>query len=57
VKIALIKHAECMRANGVPGYLDPRFPPGGGIETFGGPGINTNSPAFQHAIKACGGQP
>lgn len=54
-KITLIKHAECMRANGVPGYPDPRFPPGGGIETFIGPDANAGSPAFQHAMKACGG--
>jgi hypothetical protein len=51
VKLAAQKHAQCMRAHGVPDYPDPRFPPGGGVEEGAGP----DSPAFQAAAKACGG--
>jgi hypothetical protein len=53
-KLTMIRHAECMRAHGVPSYPDPIFPPGGGIAiSFGN--VNPNSPAFQGAAKACGG--
>jgi hypothetical protein len=54
-KLAMLRHAECMRAHGVPSYHDPVFPKGGGIENFLPSGINPNSPAFQSAAKACGG--
>jgi hypothetical protein len=53
-KVSMIRHAECMRAHGVPSYPDPTFPPGGGIAiSFGN--VNPNSPAFQGAANACGG--
>jgi hypothetical protein len=54
-KRQILAHAECMRLHGVPNYPDPRFPPGGGVEQFIGPGMNPQSPAFQRAAKACGG--
>jgi hypothetical protein len=54
-KLALFKFAACMRAHGVPGYPDPVFPAGGGIQQRNfPPGVNPDSPAFQQAAKACG---
>lgn len=52
-KAAMIAHAQCMRTHGVPAYQDPTFPPGGGIETFDGPGVNPQSPAYQQAEADC----
>jgi hypothetical protein len=52
-KLQLFRQAECMRKHGVPNYPDPVFPPGGGIERPGAPGVNVDSPSFQHAIKIC----
>ncbi len=54
-KLSLLKHAQCMRAHGVPNYPDPTIPSHGPIMTGPPPGINTNSPAFQQAATACGG--
>jgi hypothetical protein len=54
-KLALLHHAECMRAHGVPNYPDPRFPSGGGVESLIPENLNPSSPAFQTAAKACGG--
>jgi hypothetical protein len=54
MKESLIAHAQCMRTHGVPAYQDPIFPPGGGIEVFDAPGVNAQSPAYQHAQAACG---
>ncbi|HUA49693.1 MAG TPA: hypothetical protein VMA77_30960 [Solirubrobacteraceae bacterium] len=56
LKESLIAHAQCMRTHGVPAFQDPVFPPGGGIETFEGPGVNPQSPAYQHAEAACPGR-
>jgi hypothetical protein len=53
-KEALLANAQCIRTHGVPDYPDPKFPAGGGIETFDGPNDNPQSPAYQHAIKFCG---
>jgi len=53
LKESLIAHAQCMRTHGVPAYQDPQFPAGGGIAIFDGPGVNPQSPAFQHALAAC----
>lgn len=48
---ALVKYAECMRANGVADFPDPT---GGGFMLPDGPGSGLNqSPAFQNAAKAC----
>ncbi len=52
-KLQLFAFARCMRAHGVPGYPDPTFPPGGGIERNFPAGVNPDSPAFQRAVKAC----
>jgi hypothetical protein len=44
-----IKYAACMRANGVPNFSDPSG--GGGVQIPNS--VDVNSPAFQHAQKAC----
>ncbi len=54
LKASLIGHAQCMRTHGVPAYPDPVFPPGGGIKIFDNPGVNPQSPAYQHAQSVCG---
>jgi hypothetical protein len=54
-KASVLKAARCMRANGVPNFPDPKFPPGGGIGIETPPGVTPSSPAFQHASKVCGG--
>ncbi|HTX47501.1 MAG TPA: hypothetical protein VMD48_14560 [Solirubrobacteraceae bacterium] len=42
-----------MRHHGIPGFPDPTF--SGGHETLNlGPGLNPNSPAFNHAAQVCG---
>ena len=53
-KAAALKFAHCIRTHGVPGYPDPTFPAGGGIAIGGPAGVTPDSPAFQHARKACG---
>jgi hypothetical protein len=53
-KAAALKSSQCMRAHGVPHFPDPTFPPGGGIALRTGPGVDPNSPAFQHAQQVCG---
>jgi hypothetical protein len=56
-KLAALKHAECMRAHGVPNYPDPVFSNGGVSQSSGGPGANNvQAPAFQQAQKACAGR-
>ena len=53
-KLAALKHAECMRAHGVPNYPDPTFSAGGVSQSSGGPSsINPQAPAFQQAQKIC----
>lgn len=48
---ALVKYAECMRANGVADFPDPAA---GGVMLPGGPGSDLDqSPAFQNAAKVC----
>jgi hypothetical protein len=51
---AAIANARCMRKHGVPNFPDPTFPAGGGTAIRGGPGVDPQSPAFQHAQAACG---
>jgi hypothetical protein len=53
-KATAVKFAECIRAHGVPSFPDPTFPAGGGIAIRTGPGVNPDSPAFQHAQQVCG---
>jgi hypothetical protein len=53
-KASMIAHAQCMRTHGVPAYQDPRFPPGGGIATFDGPGVDPQAPAYKRAAAVCG---
>lgn len=48
------KFASCMRNNGVSQFPDP--PASGGFtidEVANGSSVNTNSPAFTHALSAC----
>ncbi|HEY1652886.1 MAG TPA: hypothetical protein VGG09_13465 [Acidimicrobiales bacterium] len=49
---ALVKYAECMRANGVPNYPDPS---GGGFQLHGSQGsdLDPNNPTLQQAGKIC----
>jgi hypothetical protein len=60
-KQAALRFSECMRTHGVPNFPDPTFSGGSvGIvlpATKGSrpTGLNPQSPAFQHAQKACGG--
>lgn len=54
-KLSLVRHAQCMRAHGVPNYPDPNIPSHGPYD-FGPPAsVNTNAPAFKHAATACEG--
>jgi hypothetical protein len=48
----VVKFADCMRAHGVPSFPDPTS---GGPIRIGGPGsgIDSRSPAFQAALRAC----
>ena len=56
---AAFAHARCMRAQGVPNFPDPVVSTSdGGISVrSGGPGMNPQSPAFQHAQKVCQPRP
>jgi len=54
-KASILKAARCMRTHGVPDFPDPKFPPGGGIGVETPLGVNSSSPAFQHATRVCGG--
>ncbi|HEX4216228.1 MAG TPA: hypothetical protein VIA06_23140 [Candidatus Dormibacteraeota bacterium] len=51
VKQALA-YSRCMRSHGVPDYPDPKTS-GGNISLGPGPNIDTNSPQYQSAQKAC----
>jgi hypothetical protein len=46
-----LAYSECMRANGVPGFPDPK--PGGGIDLSNAPGVNPAAPAFRAAQSKC----
>jgi hypothetical protein len=48
-----LKLAACMRAHGYPAYPDPKMQPGGEWQALPA-GIDTSSPQFQAAEKACG---
>ena len=47
-----LRAAACMRANGVPGYPDPKFIDGSIDLEFNGK-FNPDSPAFQRAARRC----
>jgi hypothetical protein len=51
-----LKQAACMRTHGYPSWPDPSVGPNGQGLMFGGPpaGVDTNSPQFLRAAKACG---
>ena len=55
-KRAALANAECMRSHGVPNFRDPTFPANGGVLVGIGPGVNPQSPAFEHAQAVCGGR-
>jgi hypothetical protein len=49
-----LKFARCMRANGVPGFPDPRPPSAGGAGfALGGPGLDYAAPLFRRAQRTC----
>jgi hypothetical protein len=50
----LLANAQCMRTHGVPNFPDPLIS-GGRIAINLGKDVNPSSPAFQGAVKACGG--
>ncbi len=54
-RAAMLKFAQCMRANGLPGFPDPSFGPAGRIGLKVGPqaGLDPSSPAFRQAQAAC----
>jgi hypothetical protein len=49
-----LKSAACMRAHGYPAYPDPRVQNGGDWQQALPASIDTSSPQFQAAAKACG---
>jgi hypothetical protein len=48
----VLKHAKCMRENGVPDFPDPSFD-GGGVRMQLPPGLDPESQQFQSARRAC----
>lgn len=51
----IVAQAQCMRTHGVPNFPDPSFSGGSPVKAqVAGNGINPQSPAFQHAVAACG---
>lgn len=53
-KAAALKFSRCMRAHGVPGFPDPKFPGNRGIGIPEPTGAGASSPAFLHAQQVCG---
>jgi len=52
VRAQFLRYAACIRAHGEPNYPDPTF--SGGAVNFGNlSGIDTNSPQYQSALRAC----
>src|SRR5579862_4231625 len=51
LQLDALKYAECMRADGVPKFPDPRG--GGGFVFPAGAGIDPSSPAFKAAQAKC----
>jgi hypothetical protein len=55
---SMLGFAACMRAHGFPGYPDPQRGPNGGVVQQPLPSsVDTSSPQFQAAEKACGEGP
>jgi hypothetical protein len=53
---AFLEFAQCMRAHGVPNYPDPAYRNGRPVTTdLSSLGIDTQSPAFTAAARACSG--
>lgn len=50
---SMLRFARCMRAHGFPGYPDPGVSNGGVIQQPLPASINTSSPQFESAQKAC----
>src|SRR5438876_7718743 len=48
-----VKFAECMRNNGVKDFPDPDASGQLTIDAVANSSVDTNSPAFQHALSAC----
>ena len=56
-KLAALRHAECMRAHGVPNYPDPTYDKNNApiMQPLSNYGINEDSPGFLKALRACAG--
>jgi hypothetical protein len=52
---AMLALARCMRTHGVPSFPDPTFSRAGPKATGPPAAVDPNSPAFKHAVAACGG--
>jgi hypothetical protein len=48
-----LKHADCMRLHGVPGFPDPSPDGATNLNIGSGSGVNVQSPAFRSALLAC----
>jgi len=53
-KAAALRFSRCMRAHGVPGFPDPKFPGNRGIAIPEPTGAGASSPALLHAQQVCG---
>ena len=53
-KAAALKFAECMRADGVRNFPDPKFPGNRGIAIEAPAGVDASGPAYEHAQQVCG---
>lgn len=49
-----VKAAQCMRTHGYPDWPDPPAGAGGNAQALPPPSIDTSSPQFQAAARACG---
>lgn len=54
-KQAALRFAECMRSHGVPNFADPDFSSTPRQPKTTQSNVNPQSPAFQRAVRACGG--
>jgi hypothetical protein len=52
-KTQALKYAQCMRSHGITKFPDPSNGGGGSKQSVNQYGIDTNSPAFKAANKAC----
>lgn len=53
----VLRLAQCMRRNGVPGFPDPQVDASGSVSMSAGEGVDTDSLAFKKAQAKCMGAP